>query len=111
MNEEEFEALIQPRPFGTVDAIRMDAQWRRMSSLAVALWGRTSGDLMRQLEAKHPQIPPGFDRADFRRLQQHAHRIAEALDDGRFAWASRSSLFSTEIVVGSKPMTGLGSPL
>jgi len=69
MDEEEFDALRRWRPFGTEDAMRL---FNRDSSdielrmrLGAALWGRTSEDLRRQLLAPHPEIPPGFDLADF----------------------------------------------
>jgi hypothetical protein len=38
MNEEEFDLLIQSRPFGMEDAMRADAALRRRSTLGLALW-------------------------------------------------------------------------
>ncbi len=58
MKEEEFDALMQGRPFGTEDAMRAEAQLRRIFTIGAALWGRTSDDLQRQLLASHPEIPP-----------------------------------------------------
>jgi hypothetical protein len=60
-DEEEFDSLMQWRPFGREDAGRADAALLRRSTLGLALWGRTSADLQRQLLAVHPEIPSGFD--------------------------------------------------
>jgi hypothetical protein len=70
MDEEEFDAIMKSRPFGTEDAMRWEAQFRGDMMLGSALWGRTSDDLRRQLLAPHPEIPPGFGLADFRNLLQ-----------------------------------------
>jgi len=75
MDEQEFDALFQ-RPFGRADFQRADAQWGRSATLASALFGRTPEDLRRQLVAAHPQIPSGFELADFRDLQRHVQTIS-----------------------------------
>jgi hypothetical protein len=50
MDEEEFDSLMPGRPFGTEEAMRADAQWRRCAALAGALFGKTLDDLRRQLQ-------------------------------------------------------------
>ena len=83
MDEEEFDALMKARPFGTRDAAQWEAQRRSNTRLAMtlgtALWGRTSEDLQRQLVASHPQIPPSFDLADFRELLQWTAQMSSAV--------------------------------
>jgi hypothetical protein len=71
MDEQEFDSLMQSRPFGRDDAMRADLQLRRGVTLAIALWGRTPDDLQRQLLAPSPQIPSGFDNS-VRRLWIYA---------------------------------------
>jgi hypothetical protein len=44
MDEEEFESLMQSRPFGREDAMRADLQLRSRMTLAIALWDRTPDD-------------------------------------------------------------------
>ena len=79
MDEEEFDALIKLRRFGTEDAIRSYAQVRGdiglSRTLGSALRGKTSEDLQRQLSAPHPEIPSGFALADFRKLLQWAAQM------------------------------------
>lgn len=91
MDEQEFDALFQ-RPFRKADFQRADAQWGRSATLASALFGRTPEDLRRQLVASHPQIPSGFDLADFRDLEQHVRTISGLVLSGssnpRMAWLS-----------------------
>jgi hypothetical protein len=68
MDEREFDELFPSRPIGTKDATRMDARLRRSATLAVALWGKTIGDLQRQLRTVAwrpfypliPKFPPGL---------------------------------------------------
>jgi hypothetical protein len=83
MDEEEFDALMKLRPFGTEDAVRWYAQVRGDIGLGMtlgsALWGRTSEDLQRQLLAPHPEIPSGFDLADFRKLLQWTVQMSSAV--------------------------------
>jgi hypothetical protein len=73
MDEEEFDSLMQSRPFGRKDAIRADVQLRRRMTLAIALWGRTLDHPQRQLLAPSlalytrtcawPYFAPRFDPA------------------------------------------------
>jgi hypothetical protein len=83
MDEEEFDALMNLRPFGTEDAMHWYAQIRGDIGLGMtlgsALWGRTSEDLQRQLLAPHPEIPSGFDLADFRKLLQWTAQMSSAV--------------------------------
>src|ERR1700756_6076450 len=76
MDEQEFDSLFPPRPFGTAEAMRAEARLRRCGTLGLALWGRTSDDLRRQLFAPYPEIPSGFDLEDFRELQRFAQLIS-----------------------------------
>jgi len=79
MDEQEFDSLFPARPFGTVEAVRAEARLRRCGTLGLALWGRTSDDLRRQLRAPYPEIPAGFDLEDFRELQRFAQLISSGL--------------------------------
>jgi hypothetical protein len=83
MDEEEFDLLMQGRPFGTADAMRMDAQARRCTTLGIPLWGTTPAGLQRQLLAPHPEIPAGFDLADFHRLHRSTQAILKLMVDPR----------------------------
>jgi hypothetical protein len=105
MDEEEFDSLIGSRPFGSVDAMRAEAQFRRCATLASALFGRTSEDLQRQLLASYPEIPSGFDLADFRKLHQHLQMVLNDLSNSRTHWLSRFASFSAAIAVGGQRYT------
>lgn len=89
MDEREFDALFPSRPFGTQDALHVDARWRRCSTLGTLLFGRTPDDLRRQLLASHPEIPAGYDLADFHDLQRHLEMVTSALNDPRKTWLPR----------------------
>jgi hypothetical protein len=82
MNEEEFDAL-NLRPFGTAGFARREAaqraQTRLVMTLGEALWGKTAADAARQLQAPHPEIPPGFDLADYRELLQWTAQVTTAV--------------------------------
>lgn len=104
MNEEEFDSLIQGRPFERADVRLMEAQAGRCTSLTVTLWGKTLDDLQRQLIAPHPEIPAGFELADFRKLQQWVQIISAHSGDIRFAWLPRFALTAT-ISVGTQQFT------
>jgi hypothetical protein len=93
MDERDFDALIQARPFGTEGAKRADLQYRRSLSLAGTLWVQTAEDLRSQLLAPTPDVPPGFELADFRELL----RITEKLSDAM----GKSGLESKTIVIGT----------
>ena len=111
MNEEEFDSLKQWRPFGTKDAMRADDRARRCTALGFALFGKNSDDLHRQLLAPHPEIPSGFDLADFRELQKSIGEIATRLGDPRLGCLTSSSairaLYSPIVVVGTRRLTAL----
>ena len=83
MDEEEFDALMKLRPFGTEDAMHWYTQIRGDIGLGMtlgsALWGRTSEDLQRQLLAPHPEIPSGFDLADLRKLLHWTAQMSSAV--------------------------------
>lgn len=105
MDEEEFDSLMPWRPFGTKDAQRADAEMRRSSMLGVALWGGNSADLQRQLLAPHPEIPAGFDLADFHRLHRTTQMIATKLRDPRLSWLPHGVASSATISVGAERIT------
>jgi hypothetical protein len=110
MNEEELNSFLGSRPFGTAEAMQADAQFRRCSKLGAALWGKTPDALQRQLLAPYPEIPSGFDLADFRELQRSIQAISVASGDPKFAWLPRSALsalFNSEIFVGTQRFTAL----
>ena len=75
MNEEDFDLLMQGRPYGTEDALRADAQLQRLFTLRAALWGRTPDDLQRQLLAPHPEIPPGIALPDLQELLRRKTKL------------------------------------
>jgi len=83
MNEEDFDARMKSRPFGTGDVVRWEAELRAntilVMTLGVALWGKTSEDAERQLLASHPEIPAGVDLPDFRKLLQWTTNMASAI--------------------------------
>ena len=105
MDEQEFDSLMQSRPFGRDDAMRADLQLRRGVTLAIALWGRTPDDLQRQLLAPSPEIPSGFDLTDLRELQRSAEKISAGMSDPRYAWLSRLAFSSQTIFVGARRFT------
>jgi hypothetical protein len=88
MDEQEFDALFSSRPFGTREAMREDARWRRCATLGAVLFGRTPDDLRRQLLASHPEIPTGYDLTDFHDLQRHLELVSGALSNPRNTWLS-----------------------
>lgn len=86
MDEQEFDALLSSRPFGTQDAMRVEARLRRCATLGTLLFGKTPDDLRRQLLASHPEIPAGYDLTDFHNLQKHLEMITGTLSDPRNTW-------------------------
>ena len=104
MNEEELDSF-HLRTFGIAEAQQAEAGSRRCMRLGALLWGKTAADLQRQLLAPHPEIPSGFDLADFLRLHQTAETLSAASRNTRFAWLPRSILFSPAIFVGSRRLT------
>lgn len=105
MDEQEFDSLMQARPFGRDDAMRADLQLRRGVTLAIALWGRTPDDLQRQLLAPSPEIPSGFDLTDLRELQRRAEKISAGMSEPQYAWLSRLAFSSQTIFVGAQRFT------
>lgn len=91
------------RPFGTNDAAQWEARLGRCASLGQALWGRTDEDLRRQLQKSQPDIPHGFDLADFELLLKEIARVASMNPDHpRNAWARPKLLFPQNIDVGTQ---------
>jgi len=88
MDEREFDALLPLRPYASGDFAQAEARSRRSTALGMTLWGRTAADLERQLLAPHPEIPSGFDLADFYDLLHYTQLIVKALND-----PGRKSLF------------------
>ncbi|HTC61260.1 MAG TPA: hypothetical protein VK709_00315 [Candidatus Saccharimonadales bacterium] len=97
MEEEEFDALIQRRPFGTEDAKRADLLFRRSLSLGIILFGKTAEYLRRQIVAPFPEIPSGFELGDFRELLRTTEELSAAM--------SRLELVPKTIVVGTQRYT------
>jgi len=75
MDEDEFDSAIRARPYRLEDAMQAEARSRRISTLGVALWGTSSADLQRQLLVKYPEIPPGYELADFHALLRNVQAI------------------------------------
>jgi hypothetical protein len=101
LDEKEFDSLMQSRSFEGKDAIQVDVQLRRSITLAIALWGRTLDDLQRRILAPSPEIPSGFDLADFRELQLRVQAISASFSEPQFV-----SLFSSQtIFVGAQRFT------
>lgn len=105
VDEQEFDASLYSHPFGTKDAMRLEAQARRNAALGIALWGRNAAELQRQLLAPHPEIPAGFDLADFRRLLRSARGISDALGDPRHTRLHSWAHTSATIFAGSQQLT------
>jgi hypothetical protein len=107
MDEQEFDSLFPPRPFGTAEAMQAEARLRRCGTLGLALWGTTSDDLRRQLLAPYPEIPSGFDLEDFCEQQRTAQLISSALASSRNAWLAPFPLATSSpaIFVGTQRFT------
>jgi hypothetical protein len=110
VDEEEFFAFMSSRPWGSGDAAQWEAQLRRntklVTTLGLALWGRTPEDLQRQWLASHPDIPPGFDLADLRELLQWAAQMNSALVLlQRMRGLPPSVLSSPPVYVGTRGLT------
>ena len=105
MDEEELDSVMGWRPFTREDARRLEAQWHRSATLGIALWGRTSADLQRQLQARYPEIPTGFTLADFRDLRRTAERLARLSRDPRYAALAGMGHASATITVGAERFT------
>src|SRR5262249_3267493 len=110
MTEDDFDALMQSRSFGTQDAINAETQilhgMTLLSTLGVALWGKTEDDLRRQLLKPHPEIPPGFDLADFRELLHICAQMAAAIAGiQKVTGQAHVAPWSNSIHVGSESFT------
>ncbi|HWF06304.1 MAG TPA: hypothetical protein VHA06_21630 [Candidatus Angelobacter sp.] len=90
MKEEEFDALMQGRSFGTKDAMRAETQLRRIFTLGAEVWGKTPDDLKRQLSAPHPEIRPGIELSDLQELLRRVETILAAFHDPKNAWLAPS---------------------
>jgi len=75
MDEQEFDSWQGLRPFGSQDV----KQFERAVALASTLWDPGISHIEHQLLAPHPEIPVGFDLADFRNLQQQLQVLLIAL--------------------------------
>ena len=106
MDEQEFDALFSSRPFGTQNAMREDARLGLCGTLGTLLFGRTPDDLRCQLLASQPEIPPGYDLADFQDLQRHLEMVIGALSDPRNTWLSplRTAAFGV-IEIGTQRLS------
>jgi hypothetical protein len=105
MDEEDFDSLLQSRPFTTKDATRADAQLRRCTVLGIALWGRTVDDLKCQLLAPSPEIPSGFTLGDFHELLRSIQNISDGFNNPRHAWLNRLPIFFQTISIGTQEFT------
>jgi hypothetical protein len=107
MKEEEFDALMQGRSFGTKDAMRAETQLRRIFTLGAEVWGKTPDDLKRQLSAPHPEIRPGIELSDLQELLRRVETILAAFHDPKNAWLAPSvvALSSPTIAVGTQQFT------
>jgi hypothetical protein len=111
MTEEEFDSFMQGRSFGTEDARRAEAQMSRgmtlLATLGVALWGKTEGDLHRQLLKPYPAIPSGFDLPDFRELLRISAQIISSISVAQKmpGWSHLPPAFSQTIFVDTKGFT------
>jgi hypothetical protein len=109
VDEEEFDALMKSRPFSTVDVAHWEAKQRADARLVMtlggALWGRTLEDLERQLMVAHPEIPAGFDLADFWKLLQLTSQMSSAVMAAQRRGCSSSMLSNPTISVGAQLFT------
>jgi hypothetical protein len=110
MNEEEFDALMKSRPFGTGDVVRWETELRASTSLVmklgVELWGKGPEAAQSQLLASHPEIPVGFDLADFRKLLQWTAKMASAVSALQQMRAMPPSMLPSQTVfVGAEGLT------
>jgi len=104
MDEDDFLSSRNLRPFGSADFGRMEALATRLRALGLALFGPTTADLERQLLARYPHIPAGFELSDFRKLLETLERFP-SLDDPRYACLAQSSTFAAlraTILVGDR---------
>jgi hypothetical protein len=102
MDEQEFDSLLQWRPFECQDL----RQAERIAALAARVWGVTTDHLRRQLLAPSPALPLGFDLGDYRKLQRQAEVVLLAVtkSGAQNQWAS---LLSRIILVDDQRFTVL----
>ncbi|HKD80258.1 MAG TPA: hypothetical protein VKH81_11240 [Candidatus Angelobacter sp.] len=110
MTEDEFDALMRARSYGTKDATRAEDQIRHgmtlLTTLGTALWGTSEGDAQRQLLKSHPEIPAGFDLADFRELLRvTAQTVSAFADTHKGIGLSHLVPWSRTIVAGTQKFT------
>jgi len=106
MDKDEFGSFRKLQPFGTTDAVQLTAQLGRCHSLARGLWGTTTEDLRRQLQKPRPDIPSGFDLADFQLLLRESSRITSMnLDHWWYTWMRPKLAFPEIIDVGPRRFT------
>jgi hypothetical protein len=100
MDEQEFDAWAGSRPFDM-------KQIERVMALGAALWGPGLDHIKRQLLAPHPEIPAGYNLADFRDLQRQSEALLAALDRKPPGPQSGSFRFmmNAKIEVGSQSFT------
>jgi hypothetical protein len=99
MDEQEFDSLRQWQLFGTENAKQGDLRFRRTKALAARLWSRATEDLERQLLAPRPEIPSGFDLADFRELEQMTRRLVVVMKDPQNELLARRIAFASGMLV------------
>ena len=109
MTEEEFDSFMQRRSLGTEDARRAEARMSRgmalLATVGVALWGKTDGDLHRQLIKSYPAIPSGLDLPDFRELLRVSAQIISAISVSHTMGWSHLFPASQTIFVGTQGFT------
>jgi hypothetical protein len=104
MDEEDLEASSW-RPYGTAEAAQLDARNRRRTALALALWGRTAVDLQRQLLPRYPQLPSGFDLAEYRDLYIYAHQLTQIMSTARPGWLQSLGRSTGVVFAGGERFT------
>lgn len=110
MTEDEFDALMRARSFGTKDAIRAEDRLHRgmtlLTTLGRALWGTDESDAQHQLLRSLPEIPAGFDLTDFQELQRIAVLMAsESAGTLKALGLSHLAPWSRTIVAGTQKLT------
>ena len=106
MDKDELGWISKLQPFGTAEAAEWNAQLGRCDLLGKALWGRNTEDLRHQLQKSHPDVPPGFDLADFQFLLRESFRLASLdLDDPKNAWIRPKLVHAGTVRVGSQQLT------
>lgn len=110
MNEDEFDSLMKSRPFTSKDAERWDAEVRcnmkLVATLGSALWGTTAEFMQRQLLASHPELPSGFELAEFRQLLRWTAQMNHAVSFAqKIRGLSPAVLSAPAVFIGSQSLT------